>query len=45
MIKLENLTGKECNKYLESGTLTEPFLDAEIIVSKINKDKEIYYGG
>lgn len=42
MIKLEKLTKKDSNKYLESGSLTEPFLDVKFIMSKVNIDKETY---
>ena len=42
MIKLENLIEKDCNKYLESGSLTEPFLNVDLLMQKINKDKETY---
>ena len=42
MINLESLTEKDCNKYLESGSLTEPFLDVEFVILKIQKDKETY---
>ena len=40
MIKLENLTEKDCDKYLENGFLTESFLKVEYISEKMQKDKE-----
>ena len=42
MINLESLTEKDCHKYLESGSLTEPFIDIEFVILKIQKDKETY---
>ena len=51
---MEKLTKSDCKKYLKSGALSQPFLDTEFILKKIdydynyniktNKTMEIYIG-